>query len=1083
VDSLIRRVPAGQGRRLALILVFALIAALALVIPNATRASAGPCDAPNNPIVCENSKAGVARSTWDISGTGPDNLQGFSTQISVNKGETVRFKIAGGGRYTVGIYRLGWYGGNGARSMGAASLSATLPQNQADCDTDNQTTGLMDCSAWAESASWAVPSTAVSGYYIAKVTGTNGTSGASHIAFVVRDDASTSAMFMQASDSTWQAYNEYGGNSFYEGRPAGRAYKLSYNRPFTTRGDNPEDWLFNAEYPMLRFLERNGYDVSYTTDTDSDRRGSLIKNHKVFLSVGHDEYWSAAQRTNVEAAREAGVNLGFFSGNEVFWKTRYENGGMGGQGDPYRTLVTYKETHENAKMDPAGPGTWTGTWRDPRFSPPADGGRPENALTGQIFTVNCCTTDMTADDKDGKLRLWRNTRLATMAANTETTLGSGTLGYEWDSDLDNGFRPAGQIRLSSTVRTNMDVIQDYGSTYARGSQEHHLTMYRAPSGALVFGAGTIQWAWGLDSARTDGNTGTVDTAMQQSMVNLFADMKVQPGTLMSGMVAATASTDTVKPVSTVTAPVAGQNLAINKAVTVTGTAVDTGGKVGGVEVSVDNGATWHPAQGTRESWTYSFTPRVAGALTLKSRATDDSVNTETPGAGVTVTIGNGGPPPVVNCPCSIWPEGTAPAAGPDPDRTSTEVGVKFQPDRNGWISGVRFYKDAANTGTHTGKLWTKDGTKLAEVTFTNESASGWQQATFSQPVPVTANTTYVASYVAPNGRYSADTGYFAAGGYSRAPLSALGDGEVGPNGVYAYGGGFPNTGWESANFYVDVVFTTTNTPPPAGPTVTATGPADQATGVAAGTNLSATFNKDVQPATVVWSLKKSADSTAVPGTASYTAATRTAAFDPTADLAPGTSYTASVSGAKDTAGTPMSPVSWTFITAGTPPAPVCAPCTIWPASAVPGTPADNESSAITVGVRFKTDVGGKITGVRFYKGTGNSGTHVANLWGPDGTKLAEATFTGETATGWQQVTFSQPVTVTAGAVYTASYYAPNGRYAADEGGLAQQAGTGPVKALADNESGGNGVYKYGTGRPDQTWNSSNYWVDVLFSTP
>ena len=76
---------------------------------------------------------------------------------------------------------------------------------------------------------------------------------------------------------------------------------------------------------MVRWLEANGYDVSYFTGVDSDRRGAEILEHQVFLSVGHDEYWSAGQRANVEAARAAGVHLAFFSGNEVFWKTRWEN--------------------------------------------------------------------------------------------------------------------------------------------------------------------------------------------------------------------------------------------------------------------------------------------------------------------------------------------------------------------------------------------------------------------------------------------------------------------------------------------------------------------------------------------------------------------------------------------------------------------------------------------------------------------------------------------------------------------------------------------------------------------------------------
>ncbi len=158
---------------------------------------------------------------------------------------------------------------------------------------------------------------------------------------------------------------------------------------------------------------------------DSDRRGDLIKNHKTFLSVGHDEYWSGPQRANVEAARDAGVNLAFFSGNEVFWKTRWENSAYGTQTD-HRTLVTYKETHSGAKIDPQDPPTWTGTWRDPRFSPPADGGRPENNLTGTLFTVNCCTTDMHVGGTYKNLRFWRNTRVANLVPGATTTLAAAS---------------------------------------------------------------------------------------------------------------------------------------------------------------------------------------------------------------------------------------------------------------------------------------------------------------------------------------------------------------------------------------------------------------------------------------------------------------------------------------------------------------------------------------------------------------------------------------------------------------------------------------------------------------------------------
>ena len=169
---------------------------------------------------------------------------------------------------------------------------------------------------------------------------------------------------------------------------------------------------------MVRWLEANGYDVSYFTDVDSDRYGSLILNHKVFMSVGHDEYWSGGQRTNVEAARDAGVNLAFFSGNEIFWKTRWENS-IDGSSTPYRTLVCYKESQDDAPIDPLDPPTWTGTWRDPRFSPPADGGRPENALTGTLYMDDRTHDDlgirMNVPAADGKLRFWRNTSVANLA--------------------------------------------------------------------------------------------------------------------------------------------------------------------------------------------------------------------------------------------------------------------------------------------------------------------------------------------------------------------------------------------------------------------------------------------------------------------------------------------------------------------------------------------------------------------------------------------------------------------------------------------------------------------------------------------
>ncbi len=595
-----------------------------------------------NPIVCENQNPGT--TAWAISGAGDLTIQGFATDISVNVGQTINFKVSTpASKWHIDIYRLGYYQGNGGRFITTIQASAPLPQTQPACVTDAKTS-LYDCGNWGVSASWQVPSTAVSGLYIAIPT-RGDTGGASHIPFIVRNDASHSDILVQTSDETWEAYNPYGGHSLYGDTGfnlPNRAFKVSYNRPYWTRNLEAATWLFNAEYPMIKWLEANGYDVTYFTHVDAVRNASLITNHKVYLSVGHDEYWSGPQRANIQSALGAGVNLGFFSGNEVFWKTRWENS-IDGSNTPYRTLVCYKETLDNAKTDPADPPTWTGSWMDPRFSPPADGGLPQNALTGTLFEVNGPGSDnmnlsIKVPDTDGKMRFWRNTSIATLGSGQTAVLPAGTLGYEWDVDADNGFRPAGLVDLSTaTYNLTTDLLLDYGGTYGAGTATHHLTLYRAPSGALVFGAGTVQWSWGLDSDHDGGNL-PPDVRMQQATLNLFADMGVQPGTIQPGLTAATQSTDITPPTSTITSPLAGSTVEFGSLVTITGTASDSGGgAVAAVEVSVDGGKTWDRASG-RDNWTYSWTALASGAATLKSRAIDDSGNVESPGPGVTVTV-------------------------------------------------------------------------------------------------------------------------------------------------------------------------------------------------------------------------------------------------------------------------------------------------------------------------------------------------------------------------------------------------------------------------------------------------------------
>lgn len=609
------------------------------------------CTAPQNAIEAENCLPGSDSSQWSVGGSGDATIQGFATDMSVNAGQTINFKInTTATAYSIGIFRIGYYGGLGARKVASVIPSAKLPQTQPACLTD-AATKLYDCGNWAVSASWTAPSTAVSGVYLALLIRSD-TGGASQIMFVVRNDASASAVVFQTADESWQAYNPYGGHSLYGGLNTfdltNRAYKVSYNRPFNSLNLESQSWFMYAEYPMVRWLEANGYDLSYISSVDAARNGALIKNHKLYLSVGHDEYVSGPKRAAVEAARDAGVNLAFFSGNEFFWKTRWENS-TDGTNTPYRTLVCYKETLSansnpvaTPAVDPLDPPTWTGTWRDPSKSPPSDGGRPENALTGQLFRVNGPGTDNTnlsikIPAAQGKMRFWRNTQVAAQAAGQTWSLPPATLGYEWDAEEDNGFRPAGLFDLSTaTYNLTSDYLQDYGGLYGAGTATHHMSLYRAPSGALVFGAGTVQWSFGLDSKNGLGVAADVD--MQQATVNLFADMGIQPVTLQPGLLQAAESSDTAPPTSSISSPANGAAIQAGSTITVTGTAIDSGGGlVAGVEVSVNGGATWHPATGTT-SWAYTWRSAPAGTFSILSRSVDDSGNLETPSAGIMVNI-------------------------------------------------------------------------------------------------------------------------------------------------------------------------------------------------------------------------------------------------------------------------------------------------------------------------------------------------------------------------------------------------------------------------------------------------------------
>jgi Domain of unknown function (DUF4082)/Bacterial Ig-like domain/Fibronectin type III domain len=490
--------------------------------------------------------------------------------------------------------------------------------------------------------------------------------------------------------------------------------------------------------------------------------------------------------------------------------------------------------------------------------------------------------------------------------------------------------------------------------------------------------------------------------------------------------------------------------------TVSFTLQDSGGNQVAGAVSFNTGntvATFTPTNSLAASTTYTAT--VSGAQNSSG----------TPMSGpFTWNFTTAGP----QCPCSVWQNGTPTGAVDDSDTSAVNLGLRFQASSSGFIAGVRFYKYSDNTGSHIGSLWSSTGTLLASGTFSNETASGWQELDFSSPVAVTANTTYVVSYHTNAGHYAVTSNGLASA-VTNGPLTALASG-----GVYAYGSAnaFPSNTFNASNYWVDAVYTqTAGATPPAVTTVT---PSAGSTGNPVSVAPTATFSQAVVPSTVSFTVKDSGGNS-VAGAVSFNTGNTVATFTPTNPLAASTTYTATVSGAQNTSGTPMSsPFTWNFTT-GTPSQ---CPCSIWQNAAPSGAVDAADTSAVNLGVQFQASSSGRIIGIRFYKYSDNTGTHTGSLWTSSGTLLATGTFSNETASGWQELDFSTPVTITAGTTYVASYHTNAGHYAITSNGLSSAVTNGPLTALASG-----GVYAYGSGNvfPSNSFNASNYWVDVVYS--
>ena len=437
-----------------------------------------------NPIQLENARPGTA--TWQLSDPAEAlEIEGYASLTSVNRGGRISFFVnTADPFFTIDIYRMGWYGGDGARLV---TGRITVPGMRQPIPEPDPVSGLIECD-WTESIAIMTSNPDddtdwLSGVYLAKLTA--GTTGKqSYIIFVVRDDERRSDYLFQSSVTTFQAYNNWGGKSLYQFNSVGQyASKVSFNRPYGL-SDNPAaaygigagDFLTGIragwEYNMVRWLERHGYDVSYSTNIDTHVDSTFWGRHKAWLSVGHDEYWSWEMRAHVEQARDQGIGLGFFSANVCYWQIRLEPSPLSSQS--YRTIVAYKDGNRDPYAldeNPDNDHLVTTRWRE------APVNRPEEWFIGVMYESDPVDADIVIADGEH----WALSGTGLQAGDH---LG-GLLGYEVDRVFGHG--PPGTTIIAH-------------SPYTMGEETRYADMasYQAASGAVVFAAGTIQWSWGLD---------------------------------------------------------------------------------------------------------------------------------------------------------------------------------------------------------------------------------------------------------------------------------------------------------------------------------------------------------------------------------------------------------------------------------------------------------------------------------------------------------------------------------------------------------------------------------------------------------
>lgn len=446
-----------------------------------------------NPIVVENARPGAA--DWRVTKHAGALLQAYAGEVSIAKGGRVPIHVSGepGHTFTWRVLRLGWYAGAGARTV--LSSTRPLPIERHPVSPPDPATALVAC-AWPESFAIETGADWTTGVHLVLLEREDGKR--TYATFVLRDDERRGAAVVQIPVTTWQAYNGWGGSSLYRTSlplVGGKAREVSYDRPYDEGAGAGQ--LFRYDEWFIHWAESKGFDLVYVTNVDFERDPRLLDGQRLFLSVGHDEYWTRTQREALARALEDGTSLAFLSANDAYWQIRLEPS-RDAASRPHRTQVCYKDRApvEDPKRDTD---VITTRWRDPQVE------EPENELLGVMYTdyqyVDAPWVVANAD-------AWPYTGSGLADGEVIPLL----VGYEADRVFDNGGTPDGLVVLAHSPIV----------TYRSGSDLQQAATYDTEHGTFVFAAGTIEWSWGLSYP------GIADERVQHVTENVFRRAGVLP---------------------------------------------------------------------------------------------------------------------------------------------------------------------------------------------------------------------------------------------------------------------------------------------------------------------------------------------------------------------------------------------------------------------------------------------------------------------------------------------------------------------------------------------------------------------------